>query len=489
MSSYHRTIESLYQLQGNSNAVNNALETLGFSASESQDDDEEPSYPILQQFVERFGGFSSLHQSEMERETDFLNQGGNPQNFHDHFIVDPYLQTILNEGLEVKIGQIIYKVLDQYRTILITDGDLNKLEIVRNDPENYAPQENIFTHNALNPEHDDFLKLYDNAGNEKSLFCRARFYTYPVALNPNQYTFVSNSQFIFSQGANVTYTWDFGDGSSPYIATGYQGAHPPIHTFPAGGYPYTVTLSISGPACNSTFSQVIANPSSCFAELEAQRSFSHGRTFTFSANNVVGSGLQYTWDFGNGNVQTTSNPSITYTYPNNGTYNVVLSVSNGSCNYSTVPLTVKPSCGGFTNASKEGWLSFASNSKLRLKAVNYVQNYLWVHSVGAETVCYKKRNNGNWRRAKIDRVSLVINIDHLTKDNQCTPFTYYNLTKSSQDSKSVSRNYYPNSTFSSKIIRVEAQDMNSDHSATENLVPYGPGNLIFDSQGLSIIYL
>ncbi len=59
-------------------------------------------------------------------------------------------------------------------------------------------------------------------------------------------------------------------------------------------------------------------------------------SYSAAAGNVVsfspaatGSGLSYSWDFGDGNTSTDQNP--VHTYSNNGNYTVTLSVSNGSC--------------------------------------------------------------------------------------------------------------------------------------------------------------
>lgn len=308
------------------NSRNSALESLGYLPFDPSDDDE-PGYPVFYQFVNRFSGFNALHVFEENQEAIFLDNGGEPEDFESHFISDPYLQTILNEGLEVKIGAVVYKILDRYRTIIITDGDLGKLDIVRANPEDYTPQENIFTHDALNPRHDEICRLYDDEGSPKPLSCVAIFYAKRVTTNG--YEFKSNSQFV----SNATYNWDFGDGTT-FTGTGSQGAHP-ARTFPPNGYPYTVTLQISGPGCNSSYTRIIPSPGICFTNLGVIRSMSHGSTYILEARNVIGNNLQYTWDLGNGHIHTTSSPSYTFTYPTNGTYDVVLTVSDGSCTFNT----------------------------------------------------------------------------------------------------------------------------------------------------------
>jgi hypothetical protein len=51
-------------------------------------------------------------------------------------------------------------------------------------------------------------------------------------------------------------------------------------------------------------------------------------TFTSSQ---TGSGWQYSWDFGDGNTNSTNTPSTTHSYLQQGTYNVTLNVyHNGS---------------------------------------------------------------------------------------------------------------------------------------------------------------
>ncbi|MFT7614737.1 MAG: PKD repeat protein [Parvicellaceae bacterium] len=124
-----------------------------------------------------------------------------------------------------------------------------------------------------------------------------------------------------STGSSDTYLWDFGDGNTSSIQN-------PNHTYGAAGS-YTVCLTTSN-VCgtDSTCSIVSACelPSANFI----QTSGSLTASFTDSS---TGPGITYSWDLGDGNTDTVSNP--VHTYSADGSYTVCLIVSN-SCGADTL---------------------------------------------------------------------------------------------------------------------------------------------------------
>jgi len=125
----------------------------------------------------------------------------------------------------------------------------------------------------------------------------------------------------------VSRTWDFGDGAS-------SNALNPTHTYTTAGT-YTVTLVVTDqngaadPEVKPTY--IIVNPL-------PQTNFSftgNGCTVpfdvTFSNSSVAGPDITYSWDFGNGQTSTATNPPAV-TYSSSGTFPVTLTVTNTTTN-------------------------------------------------------------------------------------------------------------------------------------------------------------
>lgn len=163
-----------------------------------------------------------------------------------------------------------------------------------------------------------------------------------------------NGNFSFtnlSTGSNLTYYWNFGDGS-------WSNATSPSHTYQANGtyavqlyafdmldsncYDMNVqTISVSG----------ISNPVACQAGfIVYPDSMNPGNVVV--VNNSTGNNLGYYWTFGDGNSSTLAYPS--YTYSGSGPYELCLTVydSINSCTSTYCDsifsggLVLKP--GGFT---------------------------------------------------------------------------------------------------------------------------------------------
>ncbi|MEM6272030.1 MAG: PKD domain-containing protein [Bacteroidota bacterium] len=121
------------------------------------------------------------------------------------------------------------------------------------------------------------------------------------------------------------WTWDFGDGNT-------SNQQNPTHFYTTTGT-FTVSLTVTDiDGCTRTFTRnnyIFINSVNAGFTVDDTLSCAGG-TFNFT-NNSTGVGLNYLWDFGDGNTSTATNPSHTYTA--NGSYTVSLFVfdNNNLC--------------------------------------------------------------------------------------------------------------------------------------------------------------
>ncbi len=118
----------------------------------------------------------------------------------------------------------------------------------------------------------------------------------------------------------VSWQWSFGDGNS--------GSGPnPGHTYNQAG-DYDVRLIVlDADGCVDTVSKAaFIQPTFPRAAFTTTDSTSCPGSLISFVNQSSGLGVSYLWDFGDGNTSTTPNPF--HLYPNNGSYNVSLSVTD-----------------------------------------------------------------------------------------------------------------------------------------------------------------
>jgi len=130
--------------------------------------------------------------------------------------------------------------------------------------------------------------------------------------------------------ASMRYTWDFGDGT---IVGPSTSAASPTHSYVAGGS-YQVKLTVNNGFGTATsvkivevkeavvaVTSLVVNPTSP-TEL-SPATFTAVITPSTASNPVT-----YAWDFGNGQSATTTTPSVVYTYPVKGNFNVSVTAQN-----------------------------------------------------------------------------------------------------------------------------------------------------------------
>lgn len=122
-----------------------------------------------------------------------------------------------------------------------------------------------------------------------------------------------------TNGTNVQYTWNFGDG-----LTGSGAA--PVHTYSAPGI-YTAVVTASNAvnmATATTLVHIIEPVANLFAWNNSPTPL--GNFTELSATLSTGSDVTYTWDFGDG--QMGGGMTLTHTYSNGGTYMAVVTATN-----------------------------------------------------------------------------------------------------------------------------------------------------------------
>ena len=155
---------------------------------------------------------------------------------------------------------------------------------------------------------------------------------------PNTYQFFNNSV-----GENLSYYWDFSDGTIAYDAE-------PSHSFADDGY-YDVCLTIqSSDSCNDTYCDtiIIGNP---YPQCEADFSYYLDSTanclYCYQFNDASSfDAILWNWDFGDGYSSNLQNP--VHTYQNAGVYSVelIITTSDGciSSTYKTVKVGIPDPC-------------------------------------------------------------------------------------------------------------------------------------------------
>jgi probable HAF family extracellular repeat protein len=124
----------------------------------------------------------------------------------------------------------------------------------------------------------------------------------------------------------LTYTWDFGDGT-----TGTGAA--PTHAYARSGG-YTVTLVVSDGWINSIPARVPVTVTNAapVALLSGPTSGFKLTALTWNgsgSSDANGDALSYIWNFGDGSSATTSTPTTTHSYAAVGSYRVTLTVNDG----------------------------------------------------------------------------------------------------------------------------------------------------------------
>lgn len=124
-----------------------------------------------------------------------------------------------------------------------------------------------------------------------------------------------------SVGSPTSWSWDFGDGNSSTLQN-------PSHTYVTSGT-YTVALTATNIYNFDTETKVnyITATDAPTANFNVNKSYGIPPLAVAFTDTSIGSGITWSWDFGDGNTSILQNP--THTFVSDGNYNVNLTVTNG----------------------------------------------------------------------------------------------------------------------------------------------------------------
>jgi PKD repeat protein len=147
-------------------------------------------------------------------------------------------------------------------------------------------------------------------------------------MSTGQVAVVDASQSSDQDGTITNYHWDWGDGQTSDTTSPTSS-----HSYATGGIK-TITLTVTDRFGNTGQAQVTIDvPGSPAASFTAPATATTGQPAQFDASGSsapVGSIVSYTWDFGDGQTQTTSTPTIDHTYAAAGANIVTLTVTDSS---------------------------------------------------------------------------------------------------------------------------------------------------------------
>ena len=174
-------------------------------------------------------------------------------------------------------------------------------------------------------------------------------------------------------GSTVTWAWDFGDGNT-------STAQNPSHTYTAAGT-YTVCLAVVDSCGANTFCDAVIV--SCPQPTAGFTTSGTEPTFAFTNTSTVSGISTYAWDFGDGNTSAAVSPSHTYTA--NGTYTVILVVTD-ECGSNTFTGTITVSVIGLdeTNITSMNVYPNPSSGQLMIRSAAEIQEYVVTDLAGKQ---------------------------------------------------------------------------------------------------------
>ena len=438
-------------------------------------DDESPNFvinPAAQAFEERFSGYVSLRKKIYANEANATE--GNPAPKQD--IQSPILQTLVNEHKEVKIGDLIYKDIDEHYTFVVLDGNLGVLNELRSLSN---PLTSTIPRNVIRL--DD--RLEDDQATARGLLgpdCYAAIGMVSEGQDKFAFTAFTYLGGKYLKDDKPFYTWYIYDKNGLYVTGGNTANEEISLTVPPNtAYPISVQLITTPSFCNVTlnaFKKIATGTPNCATDVVF---FENGfGSYDFTAIGAIGTNSgnagTYTWTFTQGSKTTTATgASTTFVPDKNGlsfTATVVRTTSFG-CSVTT-SVTVAAPCGTHW-PDKEAITVLTSNR--RAKCVLWIDNKTFYHAFGSKQLFERLRTNfwgTKWVSENADAISFIfMPNDRFIKD--CAAFTDLpNSAYAPLNTNEVRCEFKDNSAINPTFFTVRAGEVTCTYSVTEDGVAF-----------------
>jgi len=221
---------------------------------------------------------------------------------------------------------------------------------------------------------------------------------HPTTKDTIQFTDLSTD----ADGSVVNWTWTFGDGNISYTQN-------PAHSYADDGiYNVTLTVRDNDGAIDSTYHIIavssIIPPTADFSYSPLNPTDLDTITFIDTSTDSDGSVVNWTWNFGDGNISYTQNPA--HSYADDGIYNVTLTVrdNDGAIDNITKQITVSnvPPTADFTYSRNKLFITFTDAS---IDPDGVIVNWTW--DFGDGHISYEQNPKHNYVRSAGYTVTLA----------------------------------------------------------------------------------
>ena len=422
---------------GQDSAFNrNYLASKGVLSYNSPEDEAFPYDPAYHAFNHRFANFTSLYEHVENQEFNFLANGGNVDDIPEPDIDDDDLQVILNQYKEVKVGNLIYKYIDEDRFFVVTGSDFSRLPVLRalNNPLAAKRLKNAV---LIDSRVKEDMMLYDNIviKSKPGIDCNCAAFMKITKLGASTYSVENISIFYHCQQTDIVWWIRDANGNTLYTANDVDLI---TYTIPANTpLPVSVFMSIEGDDCSDSKTETLQAEDPCSESLplslSIQKTSADGHEFIFVVYGLeLTDNYTITWNFGDNTptvLDINDNKTVhEYDFSSKlSPYLVTAYITWGINCSKVVTLTFEAGCGvriKRSNSFALGNPPFNGNykAKVSIKIPNSGNKMV------AKIKFYKKNSNGNFKKERADNlfitwgVNAVVGVQYIESDCQIRSF-------------------------------------------------------------------